>query len=94
MIDPSIENLVPLSKACRLINPSRPVHNATIWRWVKRGVARVKLEAIRIGGVHFTSHEAIARFLNNLNRHAPNAVPLPPNRQAEWAMDRLTAIGC
>ncbi|MBX3396457.1 MAG: DUF1580 domain-containing protein [Phycisphaerae bacterium] len=94
MIDVNLETMIPLSKACRVVNPGRPVHTATIWRWIKKGVAGARLEAIRIGGVHYTSHEAIARFLKSLNADKPSAVPEPPDRQAEKAMEQLAALGC
>lgn len=53
----------------------------------------MRLEAGRVSGIHYTSSEAIARFLKNLNSDEPEAVPLPPNRKAERAMGQLEALG-
>ena len=92
MIDPRAEKLVPLSKAARLINPSRPTHVATVWRWATGGVAGARLESIRIGGVRHTSEEAIARFIAALNGERGEA-PAPPDRKAERAMKRLADLG-
>jgi len=38
------------------------VHDVTVARWARVGVEGIKLEYIRIGGLHFTSVEAIDRF--------------------------------
>ena len=92
MIDPAVESLVTLAKATHLVNPSRPPNISTVWRWVGNGVRGTRLEALRIGGVRYTSTEAIARFLVALN--SPSAVPTPPNRAAELAGEKLRAMGC
>ena len=91
MIDGQREELVPLTKAGRLINPSRVPHTATVWRWALHGVRGEKLESVIVGGQRFTSREAISRFLNRLNE--PNAVPEPPNKAAERAGEQLRAMG-
>lgn len=92
MINVSIEELIPLAKAGRFVNPSCPPHVATIWRWCLRGVAGVTLESVKIGGSRFTSKEAVERFIHRLN--TPGSVPEPRNAAAEAAGDKLAAMGC
>ena len=40
----------------------RPTHS-TIWRWVRHGRQGVKLQSVRIGTFHYTSRQAVNRFL-------------------------------
>jgi hypothetical protein len=42
----------------------RTPHAATIHRWVKRGVRGIKLETVILGGLRFTSVEAVHRFMD------------------------------
>jgi hypothetical protein len=49
----------------------------TLWRWIRRGVAvpgvgRVKLEAIKVGTVTYSSVEALDRFLTAINSPTTN----------------------
>jgi hypothetical protein len=94
MIDPNVEELIPLTRAARVINPQRPPHVATVWRWTGNGVRGVRLESLLVGGVRNTSREAIGRFLAKLNADEPGAVPAPPNRRAEKAAAELQRRGC
>jgi hypothetical protein len=55
------EDLVRLSDAAWDL-PHRP-HTSTLFRWMKRGVRGVRLEAVRVGGGWFTSREAVRRFI-------------------------------
>ncbi|TWT36631.1 hypothetical protein KOR34_15700 [Posidoniimonas corsicana] len=41
----------------------RKVHKSTIYRWVQRGVRGKVLESYEIGGVRYTSVEALQRFM-------------------------------
>lgn len=91
MIDPSVETMMPLAKAARIVNPSNPPHVATIWRWASAGVSGVRLESVKLGGVRFTSREAVARFIRRLNE--PGAVPEPPSAAAERANAELVSRG-
>jgi len=50
----------------------------------------VKLDTLVVGGVRFTSEEAIARFLAALNDQPK---PPPPQHAAEDAGKRLAAMG-
>ena len=38
------------------------VHIASIYRWIKKGVAGVQLETLFVGGRRYTSQEALERF--------------------------------
>lgn len=49
------------------------VNPATVWRWVKRGVRGVKLEAVKVGGHWRVSQAAIDRFTA-----ATTAAAMPP----------------
>ena len=60
------ENILSLSEArkeLQKVTGHRP-DNATLWRWITRGVGGVKLEAVRLGGRSiYTSTEALHRFI-------------------------------
>jgi hypothetical protein len=91
MIDPTVEELIPITKAAKAISPSRPPNAATVWRWAMHGVRGVTLENVIVGGQRFTSREAIGRFLQALNE--PGAMPAPPNRQSEADREELRRRG-
>lgn len=52
----------------------RKVHYSTVYRWMTKGVRGRKLESLLIGGVRYTSLEAIARFLKVIPQK-PAALP-------------------
>jgi len=56
------ESLLKLSCAGRIL-PDRP-HSSTLHRWHLRGVRGIHLETILIGGIRYTSREALQRFFN------------------------------
>lgn len=95
MIDVETDELLPLARAGRVLNPAAPPHNSTLWRWALGGVRGVKLETVRIGGRTFTSREALLRFMAALNAPpgAP-APPAPPTARARRAAEKLRAMGC
>lgn len=57
------ERLVRLRDVSKLL-PTKP-HPGTVHRWRLRGIRGVTLETQLIGGVRYTSHEALDRFLRN-----------------------------
>src|SRR5262249_4955665 len=77
------EELVSIQAAARKA-PGGPCAT-TVWRWAKKGVpdgtgGRLKLEAVWVGGLLRTSHEAVLRFLDRrtasrMNPAAPAASP-------------------
>lgn len=61
------ETTLTITEAAKTGFP-RPVHKATIWRWILKGCRlpnkeRLRLEAVRIGSQYVTSREAISRFI-------------------------------
>ncbi|HLN27616.1 MAG TPA: DUF1580 domain-containing protein [Gemmataceae bacterium] len=85
MIDINTETLLPLAKAAKRIPPARDgkrCHASTILRWILKGSAGVKLEAIRLGGRWLTSVEALQRFAEQLTPNV-NADPPPRPRSAK-----------
>lgn len=94
------ETVVPLGEIARRApggrgsGPSHAAHRTTVLRWVLRGVkvgaARVKLEAVRVGGRWSTSEEAYQRFLAACN---PGAVaPVPERSLAERTRAHTRAV--
>lgn len=90
MIDTLTEALVTMAQAARE-TPNRAggrgVNVSTTCRWFLRGIAGVKLETILIGGVRYTSREALQRFFAAATAAAdgtPNA-GTPKQREREIA---------
>ena len=76
------EHLLTLSAAAReLPGPSgRGVHVATLWRWAHRGVRGIRLESVMIGGIRYTSREALERFVAATTAAADGSRPAPQTR--------------
>ena len=77
MIDTATEQLLTLQQAADRMPVSRggrPVHLATIWRWIK---AR-KLEGVRLGDRWLTSVEALQRYAERQTLAALGNEPIPP----------------
>lgn len=98
--------LLTLADACRAL-PHRP-HISTLHRWRLKGVRGVVLETCLIGGIRYTSTEALSRFIEETTavadgRAGPNYIaPLddrlrPHNRreqhQAHVAAEVLDRAG-
>jgi hypothetical protein len=74
MLDLTAEQPISLEAAARLIPPARNgkrCHLSTLLRWITDGAkapggARVRLEAVRLGGRWVTSRGAIQRFAEKL----------------------------
>lgn len=93
-IDHHSEELVTLTAARKLF-PTRP-HISTIWRWIQRGTRGHRLETCYVGGRRYTSHEAVERFLANLNSvdaPAPAEPSARRQRQIDQAEAELAAAG-
>jgi hypothetical protein len=91
VIDPQAESLLTIKSAARLYpgRTGKGYATTTIWRWIKPGVAGVRLEKVHIGGQTYTSREALQRFHRNvaaaknpLLHHKPTNVPSASERQA------------
>ena len=55
------ESLLTLKAAAKLL-PGNP-HYATLFRWAQKGCRGVRLESALIGGIRYTSREALDRFI-------------------------------
>lgn len=65
MINISTEHLIPIRDVPRHLPPrptGRRVHISAVYRWIQRGVHGNRLESIKIGGMVYTSFEALMRF--------------------------------
>lgn len=81
MIDIHTETLVTLAEAANRL-PRRP-NAVTLWRWWKKGVrGGVRLETKKIGGIRYTSIEALDRFVARTNEpDEPVAMQTPAQRR-------------
>ncbi len=64
----------------------RKVHCSTVYRWVTKGVRGKRLESLFVGGVRYTTVEAIERFLK-AKPHRPDAVSDTPDENLCSAID-------
>lgn len=97
MIDVESETLVQFPEARSAFPGDRRHSLATLHRWRLRGVRGVKLETVLIGGLRYTSKEAIARFIAAQNADdapaAPAITPTQRRRQAQAAQRALQEAG-
>ena len=74
----------------------KKVHLSTIYRWINRGVAGVRLESVRVGGGMYTSREALQRFAErctNPSTTPSRATPKARQRQIAQAETELSRAG-
>lgn len=81
------DELISLRDACREI-PGTP-HLSTVYRWVKRGVGGVRLEAARVGGRLFVRRAAIREFIRETN----SVTRRPSTVDAENLLEQLRGEG-
>ena len=91
MINIHDEELLTLSGAAKRLPNGRagkPVHVATLHRWASPGgLQGVRLETIKVGGIRYTSAEALERFITKCS--ADNALREPQStRQRQRAFDQ------
>ena len=70
MIDTNKENIVPLSRAAKIIGQlgiPEP-HKETMRRWAAQGVRGVVLESFCVGARRYTSRQAVGRFVTATTR--------------------------
>jgi hypothetical protein len=93
MIDVQTETLLSLSDAAKRL-PNRP-SVCTLWRWRTKGVRGRRLESVTIGGLVFTSLEALARFAEQHGGIDVIDIRSPARREKEIsrAEAALTAAG-
>lgn len=61
----SSERLLPLNEAAEYLprRSGKKVHYSTLYRWATKGARGRKLETVLVGGVRYTSLEALERFI-------------------------------
>lgn len=64
----------------------RKVHHSTIFRWVTKGARGRVLESILVGGIRYTSVEALHRFFRVEVSTAKLTPPLSDHQLAEQAL--------
>ena len=90
-IDTDREDLIPFCEARTAFPGGKRLSLATLHRWRLHGVRGTKLETCLVGGLRYTSVQAIQRFVANQNRaesRAPTITASQRRKQAETA-DRL-----
>lgn len=95
-IDVQKETVVSFSDARSAFPGDRRVSLATLHRWRQRGIRGIKLETWLIGGLRYTSHEAIGRFIALQNERDTPAVSITASqrqRQCEAAQVALEKMG-
>lgn len=89
MIDIEHEELLTLSAAARRLphgRANKPVHVATMHRWCSHGLAGgARLETVKIGGVRYTSTEALERFIARCTSTDDTTTVTTRSRQREIA---------
>ncbi len=75
MIDPASEETFPLAEAGQKAGINK--HTSTLHRWRHPGVRGVRLETVRIGGVHHTSLASLRRFFSRLTDNREQGHRLP-----------------
>ena len=97
MIDIYKERLIRPVEAARvrpLGRNGRPTNVSTVYRWMLRGVRKIKLESIRIGGSLYTSEEALQRFAERLTNRTTTDTPAtcqPTDSRHERKVDQALA---
>jgi len=90
MIDIQAEQMLTIADAAREL-PGRP-HISTLWRWIQRGCRGVKLETILLGGMRYTSREALQRFADAVTAAADGKpAPSRTSSQRERAIEAAEA---
>ena len=95
-IDAHSESIITLSEARTAFPGDKRLSLATLHRWRLKGVRGVRLETILIGGLRYTSREAISRFIAAQNAdESPTHVITPSRRKrlAEAAQAALSEAG-
>jgi len=62
------DDLISISQAARKL-PTKPAP-ATIWRWHAKGVNRIKLETVVVGGKRYTTEKAFVEFVRAVTKAA------------------------
>src|SRR5262245_30889651 len=94
MIDTGTETMQTLARAARTVPNragTRGIDVSTINRWWIRGIHGIRLETILVGGIRYTSAEAMQRFFAATTAAADRcALPTRTTRQRERAIADAT----
>lgn len=96
VINTDSESLIPFSDARTAFPGGKRLSLATLHRWRLHGVRGVRLETILVGGMRYTSREAISRFIQAQNADespTPAVTPAQRARQAKAAQQELARAG-
>lgn len=66
----------------------RKIHYSTVFRWVTKGVRGRVLQSIKIGGIRYTTVEALERFLNESTSAGPCVAPVDDLLAVNQALDQ------
>ncbi len=80
-LDLTNEKAIPLSEVPRHVPRRRgkKVHYSTVYRWATKGARGRVLDFVMVGGIRYTTLEAIERFLRT---GIDRSTSLPPNELA------------
>ena len=95
-IDYEVETLIPFHEARSALPGRKRVALPTLHRWRLHGVRGVRLETVLVGGLRYTSREAIRRFIATQNRDeqsAPTITPTQRHKQSNAARAALAEAG-
>ena len=96
-IDTALETLLTFEDSRTAFPGDRRLSLATLHRWRLNGVRGVRLETLLIGGLRYTSREAIERFIAAQNADDAPATPVITSaqrrRQSEAARTELERMG-
>jgi hypothetical protein len=66
----------------------RKIHYSTIFRWATKGTRGRILETTLVGGIRYTTIEALERFLGNAVPTSPSSAAVP-QYEIEQALDQI-----
>lgn len=100
MINIGTEELLTLNAAAKRLPKGRtgkPVHVSTLHRWASAGgLSGVRLETVKVGGVRYTSVEALSRFVERCTAGDSTTLSLTSRsrkREIEQAEHELSEAG-
>lgn len=103
MIDPATEQLIPFRDIPSHLpkRDGKKINSSTIYRWTIRGLEGHRLESVYVGGMRYTSAEALQRFdaAVTASKNAPrsngkqaSSTPQQASRAHENAMRKLASV--
>lgn len=85
MLDPTLEHLIGMTEAGRLMGRNRE----TVRRWIKRGV----IEGVELDGKVYTTAEAIRRAVQPVTDGPQPRTPAQAGREDKRAVAKLKKLG-